>query len=137
MQFLTFLRPCYVNYSSFHGTIMTCAVNLFKKWRQPCLKFLVMHFFATFRNYPIWSFEKLPKSYTDSVFLTVDRVGLRPLVTPVVEVEDWPLQSGTDSEPIQMSDTSNITQILVVASTKIVFTLNRSDKIPREVRTFK
>ena len=30
-----FLCLCYVNYSNFYGTIMTCTVNLFKKWRQP------------------------------------------------------------------------------------------------------
>ena len=41
-----FLCLCYVNYSSFHGTIMTCTVNLFIKWRQPCLKFLVMSLYA-------------------------------------------------------------------------------------------
>ena len=37
-----FLCLCYVNYSNFYSTIRTCTVNLFKKWRQPCLQFLVM-----------------------------------------------------------------------------------------------
>ena len=36
---INFLCLCYVNYSNIYGSIMTCTVNLFKKWIQPCLQF--------------------------------------------------------------------------------------------------
>ena len=50
----------------------SCDCYDWERYRLPC-----KHFFAIFRNVPAWSFNKLPKSYTGSQFLTVDSVGFQ------------------------------------------------------------
>jgi hypothetical protein len=85
----------------------SCDCFDWERHRLPC-----KHFFAIFKNYPSWSFEKLPTSYTDSPFLTVDRVGLRPLFETSSFDEDSPFQSDTPLEPTQAPDNNNITPTL-------------------------
>jgi hedgehog interacting protein len=45
-----------------------CECIDWEKHRLPC-----KHFFAVFRNFPPWSFERLPNSYKTSPFLSLDR----------------------------------------------------------------
>ncbi|XP_046841012.1 uncharacterized protein LOC124435106 [Xenia sp. Carnegie-2017] len=59
-----------LSFGSDPGDLPSCDCYDWERHRLPC-----KHFFAIFENFPFWSFDKLPKSYTESPFLTVDRIG--------------------------------------------------------------
>ncbi|XP_046856788.1 uncharacterized protein LOC124450228 [Xenia sp. Carnegie-2017] len=59
-----------LSFGSDPGDFPSCDCYDWERHRLPC-----KHFFAIFKNFPFWSFDKLLKSYTESPFLTVDRIG--------------------------------------------------------------
>lgn len=69
------------------------------------------HFFAIFRHYPEWGWEKLPQHYTNSPMLILDEAIIGKPVhshmpTPSSQVVDDTLDSSIPSENIQVEPTS-------------------------------
>ncbi|XP_028412496.1 uncharacterized protein LOC114535333 [Dendronephthya gigantea] len=80
----------------------SCDCYDWERHRLPC-----KHFFAIFRNYPLWSFEKLPKSYTESQFLTVDRVGFKPIIESSRNEENSQLNPEDPLQPNEALENEN------------------------------
>ncbi|XP_028402994.1 uncharacterized protein LOC114525772 [Dendronephthya gigantea] len=80
----------------------SCDCYDWERQRLPCI-----HFFAIFRNYPSWSFEKLPKSYTESQFLTVDRVGFKPIIESSRNEENSQLNQEDPLQPNEALENEN------------------------------
>lgn len=65
------------------------------------------HFFAIFRHYPEWGWEKLPQHYTNSSMLTLDegiigKPAYNPTPPPCNQLVDDTLDSSIPSQNIQM-----------------------------------
>ena len=49
------------------GTSPSCECEAWQRRRLPC-----KHFFAIFKHFPVWNWEKLPQNYRNSPYLTLD-----------------------------------------------------------------
>ena len=85
-----------LSFGSVSGDPPSCDCYDWERHRLPC-----KHFFAIFKNYPLWSFQKLPKSYTESQFLTVDRVGIKSVIETSPIDEDSPFHPDNPLEPTE------------------------------------
>ena len=59
------------------GTSPSCECEAWQRRRLPC-----KHFFAIFKHFPEWNWEKLPQNYRNSPYLTLD-------YHPIVIVHSW------------------------------------------------
>ena len=84
----------------------SCECQFWVRNHLPC-----KHFFAIFRHYPEWGWEKLPQHYTNSPMLILDEAIIgKPaqshMPTPSSQVVDDTLDSSIPSENIQVEPTS-------------------------------
>ena len=102
-----------LSFGSDSGDSPSCDCYDWERHRLPC-----KHFFAIFRNYPSWSFEKLPKWYTESQFLTVDREGFKrvtesPPIEECVQLNPSEPTDAPENENQATKNERNVTPALV------------------------
>ncbi|XP_046849612.1 uncharacterized protein LOC124443126 [Xenia sp. Carnegie-2017] len=103
-----------LSFGSDPGDLTSCDCYDWERHRLPC-----KHFFAIFKNFPLWSFDKLPKSYTESPFLTVDRIGC----TFVMETKPFEVSQCHSDDSLQTVEAPEENEIHVTKDKNIFPTI--------------
>ena len=96
-------KTCYqVQFGDNDGTPTSCQCKA-RQWSR----LLCKHFFAIFKHLPEWKWEKLPRTYRESPFLTLDH-HLRDSSCPPLSLSSSPRAPNDDNtqsyEPLQSDE---------------------------------
>ena len=94
----------------------TCTCKDWLAYHLPC-----KHFFAVFRHFSEWGWEKLPDSYLMSPYLSLDNEAISSYINPEEQVS---LTAGTEKACVEQSDLDEIPKkvlhVHVYAHTKYI-----------------